>query len=258
MRMGDLLKAVLDAHGGLDHWNEFARTEASIVSGGELWGIKGRIQDPSPRLMTVALHDEWASVQPFGAPDQKTDFTPGRIAIEKLDGRVVAQRSNPRASFAGHELATPWDALQHAYFNGYALWTYLTCPFLLAMPAVMVREIEPMKDNGRQWAGLQARFPAEIATHSALQEFYFGDDHLLRRHDYRVDVAGGFPAAQYVYDIVRADGIKLPSKRRAYRCDPDGQPILDQLMVSIDLSEIRFTSGQYDDPVDPAVSQDQQ
>jgi hypothetical protein len=70
------------------------------------------------------------------------------------------------------------------------------------------------------------------------QEFYFGDDFLLRRHDYRVDVAGGFAAIQYVYDVVEADGIKLPSKRRAYRCDDTGRLIADHLMVSIDVSEI--------------------
>jgi hypothetical protein len=33
------------------------------------------------------------------------------------------------------------------------------------------------------------------------------------------------------------DGFRLPSMRRAYRCDPDGRPT-EQLMVSIDLSEI--------------------
>jgi hypothetical protein len=74
--------------------------------------------------------------------------------------------------------------------------------------------------------GLQAQFLREIATHSSLQEFYFGDDHLLRRRDYRVDVAGGFPAVHYVYDIVEADGTKLPSKRRAYRADAEGMATL--------------------------------
>jgi hypothetical protein len=69
---------------------------------------------------------------------------------------------------------------------------------------------------------------------------YFGNDHLLRRHDYRVDVAGGFPAVQYVYDIVEVDGIKLPSKRRAYRADAQHKAIPDQLMVAIDLSDITF------------------
>jgi hypothetical protein len=190
--------------------------------------------------MTAALEREWASVRPFGADDQKTDFTPDRVAIEKLDGRVVSERSDPRASFDGHEFATPWDPLQRAYFNGYALWTYLTTPFLLALDGVSVREIAPVEEDGQTWRGLQAHFPRQIASHSAVQEFFFGDDYLLRRHDYRVDVAGGFAAVQYVSDIVEADGIKLPSKRRAYRADGQGKAIPDQLMVAIDLCEIRF------------------
>ena len=128
-----LLDAVLAAHGGLDRWRQFSAMDATIVGGGKLWEIKGQPQDPTPRRMTVALQREWASVQPFGAADQKTDFTPERIAIEKLDGRVVAERVDPRESFAGHELTTPWDPLQRAYFNGYALWTYLTTPFLMTL-----------------------------------------------------------------------------------------------------------------------------
>jgi hypothetical protein len=103
-----------------------------------------------------------------------------------------------------------------------------------------VREVAPVEDNGETRAGLQAQFPPEIASHSAVQEFYFGDDHLLRRHDYRVDVAGGFPAVQNVCDIVEVEGIKLPSKRRAYRADARNNAISDQLMVAIDLSDISF------------------
>ena len=140
-------------------------------------------------------------MQPFGADDWKAEFTRDRIAIETLDGAVLAERQDPRGSFAGHELTTPWDPLHLGYFSGYALWTYLTTPFLLALPGFRVEEIDPVEDNGQWWAGLQAHFPADIASHSSAQEFYFDDDHLLRRHDYRVDVAGGFPAIQYVYDL---------------------------------------------------------
>jgi hypothetical protein len=239
--MTSLLDGVLAAHGGLERWRAYTTMEATIVSGGMLWQIKGQPQDPVPRRMTVALQREWASVQPFGAADQKTDFTPDRVAIEKLDGAVVAERDDPRTSFAGHELATPWDPLQRAYFNGYALWTYLTTPFFMALPGFTVSEIDPVNEHGEQWVGLQAHFPDRFASHSRLQEFYFDDDLLLRRHDYRVDVAGGFAAIQYVYDIVEADGIKLPSKRRAYRCDANGDLIADELMVSIDVSNIHLS-----------------
>jgi hypothetical protein len=238
--VSDLFERVLEAHGGLKRWRGFSEVRATIVTGGELFRIKGLAQDPSPRQMTVALDHEWASVTPFGAPDQRTDFTPDRIAIEKLDGRVVAERTTPRASFSGHDLTTAWDPLHRAYFNGYALWIYLTTPFVLALPGVAVAEIDPIEEDGEVWGGLQADFPAEIATHSRTQEFYFGPDHLLRRHDYRVDVAGGFPAAQYVGDIVEADGIRLPTRRRAYLADAAGRPIHDRLMVSIDLSDVHF------------------
>src|ERR1700759_3883019 len=238
--MTGLLDSVLAAHGGLERWRAFTTMEATIVSGGMLWEIKGQPQDPAPRRMTVALQREWAAVQPFGAANQKTDFTPERVAIEKLDGRVVVDRADPRTSFAGHELTTPWDPLQRAYFNGYALWTYLTTPFFMALPGLTVTELDPIEDNEERWFGLQAQFPDRFATHSQTQEFYFGSDFLLRRHDYRVDVAGGFAAIQYVYDIVEADGIKLPSKRRAYRCDESGRPLPDELMVSIDVGDIRL------------------
>jgi hypothetical protein len=239
--MNTLLAEVLDAHGGLDRWNAYTSVRATIVSGGDMFVIKGMPQDPTPREMTVWLHEEHASVAPFGGPDQKTDFTADHVRIEKLDGQVVTGRDEPRKSFDGHDLSSPWDPLDRAYFNGYALWTYLTTPFLLAMPGFTVTEIEPWREGDETWRGLRATFPAHIASHSTVQDFYFGADRLLRRHDYHVDIAGGFAAAQYVYDIVEADGIRLPTKRRAYRSDAAGRPIREQTMVSIDVSDARFT-----------------
>jgi len=59
---------VLEAHGGIEHWNRFSQVTATIVTGGELWAMKGLIQDPAPRTMTVSLHEERASVTPFGEP----------------------------------------------------------------------------------------------------------------------------------------------------------------------------------------------
>jgi hypothetical protein len=238
--MNELLARVLHAHGGLARWKALSKVRASIVTGGEFWGMKGLVQDRAPRLLTVSLHEERASVMPFGAADQRATFTPDRVAIEKTGGTLVAERSNPRSSFAGHVIDTAWDPLHRAYFNGYALWTYLTTPFLLAMPGVEVEEIEPWQEAGQQWRRLRARFPSHLATHSEVQDFYFDRAFLLRRHDYRVEVAGSFAAAQYVYDYTKADGIRLPTRRRAYRRDTCGQAVQALLMVSIDLSDIRY------------------
>jgi hypothetical protein len=48
------------------------------------------------RVADVRLHDERSSLVPYGASDQRTVFTPEGIAIEKLDGTLVAERSAPR------------------------------------------------------------------------------------------------------------------------------------------------------------------
>jgi hypothetical protein len=238
--MNELLARILDAHGGMDRWNRYDKVEATIVSGGGLFPLKGVAQDPSPRRMTVWLQEERSSVSPYGAPDQRTMFTPERIAIEKLDGTLVAERGAPRDSFAGHQMSTPWDALHRAYFNGYALWTYLTTPFLLAMDGVRVEETKAWREGTETWRVLRAYFPGSIETHSLIQDFFFGEDLMLRRHDYNVNIAGGFNAAQLTSDYVVADGIRLPTKRRAYTRGPDRRPILEMLMVSIDISNVRF------------------
>lgn len=239
--MNDLLKKVLEAHGGLERWNSFDTLTASIVTGGEFWGIKGVTQDAMTRTMTVRLHEQYASVTPFGNPEWRTAFTADRIAIETLDGEVKHERAAPRASFAMHEIDTPWDPLHRAYFSGYAMWTYLTTPFFMAMPGFNVVEIAPWQEGTERWRGLRVEFPDHIASHSRQQDFYFAEDYLLRRHDYHVDIAGGFAAAQYVSDYVEAQGLLFPTKRRAYRRDGDLQAIRGQVMVSIDLADFRLS-----------------
>ena len=239
--MNELLAKIVEAHGGLDRWRRYSRVEATIVTGGAFWGMKNLTQDQDPRRLTVSLHEERSLLAPFGDADWHTEFTPNRISIVQGNGTVVAERHDPHASFAGHEMTTPWDPLHWAYFNGYALWTYLTTPFLLTMDGVEVTEGEPWTEGRETWRVLHVRFPGSIATHSALQDFFFGDDLLLRRHDYYVDAAGGFAAAQLVYDYIEAHGIRLPSRRRAYTRGTDSLPRLDPLMVSIDISAVRFS-----------------
>jgi hypothetical protein len=238
--MNELLARILDVHGGMDRWNGYNKVEATIVSGGGLFALKGAPQDSTPRRMTVWLHEERSSVVPYGAPDQRTMFTPDRIAIEKLDGTLVAERRAPKDSFAGHQMSTPWDALDRAYFNGEAVWTYLTTPFLLTMNGVQVEETEAWGEGHETWRVLRAYFPGSIETHNLIQEFFFGEDLMLRRHDYSVNIAGGFRAAQLASDYVVANGIRLPSKRRAYTRGPDRRPIVEMLMVAIDFSEVQF------------------
>jgi hypothetical protein len=111
----------------------------------------------------------------------------------------------------------------------------------MTMAGVTAAEIEPWQEGDQSWRGLRTTFPPEIASHSTVQNLYFGADNLLRRHDYHVDVAGGFAGAQYVYAMIESEGIFLPSKRLMYQRAADHRAILNPLMVTIDVSHVRFS-----------------
>jgi hypothetical protein len=187
----------------MDGWKSYEKAEATIVSSGGFFSLKGKSQDSIPRRMTVWLHEQRTSLSPYGASDQRAVFTLQRISIEKIDGSVVAERLAPKDSFAGHQMSTPWDELHRAYFNGEALWTYLTTPFLLAGDGVQIEELDAWQEGTETWRVLHAYFPGSIETHSFVQKFFFGDDLMLRRHDYNVNITGGFGASQLTQTIFR-------------------------------------------------------
>ncbi|MEA2807419.1 MAG: hypothetical protein QOJ17_1560 [Rhodospirillaceae bacterium] len=238
--MGDLLSSVLEAHGGLERWHGLKSGAATIVSGGELLDRKAP-QSPEPRQVTIGLHELFAAIAPFGGPDRRASFRPDRVMIETTAGQVLAERTNPRASFAGHDLDTKWDPLQRAYFGGYATWIYLNAPFMFTMPGVRTEEIAPVQEKRETWRGLRVTLPAGIASHSPVQDFYFGEDFLMRRQDYTLDVAAGCNVANYALGMSVANGIKIPSRRRAYLCDDRYRVLYDRLLIWIDFSNISYS-----------------
>ena len=234
--MNKLAKQAIDAHGSLERWNRFTTLSAHLIQGGALWAAKGKagvLVDPT---VTVDLRDEKASHWPFGSPARRSRFEPHRVAIEDTNGKVLEELLQPRASFGGH--AATWTDLQLAYFAGYAMWTYLNIPFLLARPGVESEEVEPWQESGETWRRLKVHFPADIATHSTEQTLYLDEQGFLRRQDYTVEVDGTAGAAHYVYDHREFSGIVFPTKRRVFRRRPDGHSAPEPLIISIDFDRI--------------------
>jgi hypothetical protein len=239
--MSDLLEAAIEAHGGLERWNQLETVSARLRQGGALWALKGQAGVLDDVVVTASLHEERASHHPFGAADRRSSFTPERVAIENGEATVIAALDQPRASFAGHTLETPWSTLQLAYFVGTAMWTYLTQPFTFALPGFQTRELEPWDQAGRHWRRLRVTWPSDLATHSTEQTLYFEYDGLLARHDYDVEISGGTSAAHYVADYREVAGIMVPTTHRIFPRSPDGTSLAEPLVVSIDLSEITFS-----------------
>ena len=232
-----LLHEVLDAHGGVDRWRQFEGLSSTIVTGGALWGLKGIDMDRSPRRATTKFREQWTQVGGFGDPSWTMTWTPAHLEIADGDGKIIAERDNGRDAFGDRGFDTPWDPLNLAYFNGYAMWTYHAAPFLMAEPGYEVHETNSVDHEGEVLRGLRVRFPQGIHTHTREQRFYFGTDLLLRRHDYEVDVWAISPAAHFLSDYIEVDGLKFPTRRSVYERKPDGSPNYDFNTVTVELSD---------------------
>jgi hypothetical protein len=232
---------MIEAHGGLERWNRLSSMSAHLSQGGVLWAMKGKAGMLDEVDVAIGLHRQWTSHTPFGAAGLHTSVTPERAAIGTADGTVLAEMAQPRASFAGFGLDTPWSDLQLAYFVGYAMWNYLTLPFAFALPGFEFDELAPWTEDGQTLRRLRVRFPSSLATHCPVQTFYVSADGMLVRHDYDVDINGGTPAVHYFHDYATVDGISLPTRHLIYVRDADQGHQPEPVVVSIMVSNVKFS-----------------
>ncbi|MBU0583505.1 MAG: hypothetical protein KKB66_13400 [Alphaproteobacteria bacterium] len=238
--MGPLASEIIEAHGGLNKWRRHRSVSAHLTQGGALWGLKGKAGVLDDCWVTVSLTKEHASHAPFGGIAAASEFTPDRVTLMDGDRQTLEELRQPRDSFVGHVLATPWSNLQLAYFAGCAMWTYLNMPFLLAWPGVDSQEISPWDEGAGSWRRLRVRLPETVVSHSPVQTLYVDDAGLLKRHDYDVEIAGGTPGAHYISDYAQIDGIMVPTRRQIFPRQADGHSFPEPLVVSIDLDNIMF------------------
>jgi hypothetical protein len=237
--MNELLTLALAAHGGLSRWNRFTSLTATASITGALWRVKSTA-DLLTQVSVEALLQEQRVTTHLVGRNKRLVFTPQRVASETEDGHLLEARDEPRSAFRGHRQDTPWDILHVAYFNSYALWTYLTIPFLYTYPGFVTEELLPWHEDGETWRPLKATFPDSVASHTREQVSYFGEDGLLRRHEYTVDVMNGARGVNYASDYREADGILVPTKRRVYAYDDRKNKIPAPLLVAIDFGDIAF------------------
>ncbi len=239
--MNDLLEFAVDAHGGLERWRELRQVAVELSVGGLIWELKGQPGLFSNASYNADIRVQRARLDRFGSPDRLVQFFPDRLVLQTVAGQVLQERQHPREAFAGHDNNTPWDSLHAAYFNSYALWTYLTQPFLYTYPGFQVTEIEPWQEDGETWRRLKVVFPYTVASHTREQVSYFGPDGLMRRHDYAVDILGGSQGAHYMDDYREVNGILVPHRRRVYPLGADNVRVPEPILVAIDISAASFT-----------------
>jgi hypothetical protein len=237
--MTDLLSTAITAHGGLERWNRIRAIRVAASITGAIWHVKSQPDYLADIVMTVDTRKE-RLITDFPGQDKRFIFEPDRVVMERADGRLIEARSDPEASFRGQERATPWDPIHVAYFQGEALWTYLNTPFLYRREGFVTKEIAPIQVAAEEWRRLEVTFPDDVKSHSKTQISCFGPDGLLRRHDYTVDILGGATGLNYASDYRDVEGIIVPTKRRVYAYEGDYVPVMEPLLVKIDMGEISF------------------
>jgi hypothetical protein len=237
--MNDLLELALEAHGGLKRWSQLTTVKASLSITGKLWQLKAQPDALKDVVVEAQLKRQQLTTH-FIRKSCRSVFTPHRVSIESESGVLSEVRQYPRSTFQGQRLETPWDNLHVAYFSSYALWNYLTIPFLYTYPGFVIAELTTWQEDGEQWRALNVHFPDYIATHTREQISYFGPDGLLRRHQSTVDVLGNAPGLNYACDYRNVSGVMVPTKRRVFAYDGEKRKIPEPLLIAIDIREIEF------------------
>ncbi|MFE9321099.1 hypothetical protein ACIHDR_44605 [Nocardia sp. NPDC052278] len=241
--MSGLLDEVLTAHGGLERW----RAVTALTAHGRFGGLL-RSRFPGNRMtnltVRVQLAQQHAVFQGFPQQDQQAVFNRGDVRIETCEGEPISTRPNARAAFiglSGLRRNFRWDALDAAYFAGYAFWNYLSTPLLLTREGVTVTEGDTWPEGGDRWRRLEVSFPPDLHTHSRRQTFYVDTAGLIRRHDYVAYPVGRWArAAHCCNDYRRFAGLAFPTQRRVRPRGPDGRTLPLPILVALDIDHIEI------------------
>jgi hypothetical protein len=227
----------INAHGGSDRWRAVTSLGAPVSISGSLWSDKGHDGVLADAAVLIDPHRQHVEFHGFGPRRLRTWFEPGLVILGADDGTEIARRRNPRASFP-HNPAAVWDEIQTAYFASYAIWNYLTLPFLLTTPGIEVAEVEPWPGAVPSWRRVSADFrESPTETHNRLQYYNFDLHNLLARHDYDADVLGGAPASNEAAAYREFGGIMFPTHRRVTARNVDGAAGTGPILVAIDFGD---------------------
>jgi hypothetical protein len=109
------------------------------------------------------------------------------------------------------------------------------------MQGFATEELDPWQQGDETWRRLKVTFPEYLARHAREQIYYFGEDGLLKRHDYVAEpVTKDGVATHYITDNKEFSGITIGTRQRIYVLNPDGGHAAEPLLVSLDIEEVSF------------------
>ena len=233
----DIIEQAVAAHGGADLWESAGEVSVRLSSGGLAFASKLQghaVRDVEARVSTRGQRVVFA---PYPRPGLRGVLDDdGTVRIETEEGGPVEARANPREAFGDLRHKLWWDRLDILYFATYAMWTYVSTPFVFTREDYRVVELDPWVEKGERWRRLSVTFPEHVHTHSREQIFHLDANGVIRRHDYTAEPIGGWAkAAHYCLDHRSFEGLLVPTRRRVYPRKPNNERRAGPLLVWIDV-----------------------
>ncbi|MEZ2144111.1 hypothetical protein AAE026_17785 [Bradyrhizobium sp. DN5] len=232
-----LLDDVIDANGGMARWNSLKGFTLHLSVGGTLFSSAGHAREFKDVTAEGSTRTQSIRFTGITGGEHSGSFQPDAITIESLDGEVLRTWRNPSFASAEAGSAALADELHLVFFCGVAIWNYLTTPFLLADPDVVVEELTPWRESTQTWRRLRAQFPPRLVTLASEQIFYFDESALQRRTDHDLF---GMKIAHSSWAHDSFGGIVVPTLRRAQTLRPDGTVIAKPVLIDVEIFDAVF------------------
>ena len=232
-----LLDDAIDACGGLARWNSLSRFTLHLSVGGSLFSDAGHAREFKDVTAEGSTRTQSVRFTGITGGEQSGAFQADAITIESLDGQVLRTWRNPSLAFPTNGTHALADELHLVFFCGVQIWNYLTTPFLLARPDVVVEELPPRQENSETWRCLRAQFPSSLINLASEQIFYFDENALQRRADH--DLLGA-RVAHYSWAHENFCGIVVPTLRRTLTRQPDAAVIAKPVLIDVEIFDAVF------------------
>jgi len=236
---------MIEAYGGAALWNRLDAVQVRGAYGGTSFRSK-LLKVPVRATITVERAGQHATVEPYPSAGRRGVFEGSEVRIESADGRVLSRRSEPRRAFRDVRHLLWWDALDLLYFFGYAMWTYISVPFVLTDPGYELHPAGTWQEGGQTWRKLQVRFPSGIHTHSQDQVFYADERGRIVRHDYTAEPFGAWAKAAH-YNTGHQDfgGLVVPTRQRVHPRKTDGSSRPHPTYVWINVEDVAIVAANH-------------
>jgi hypothetical protein len=233
-----IIEQVIEAHGGVDRWKNLEAIEALLSARGFLFKAKHRPVLNRIRVRAPAHEPKFIFYDCPQTGQNSELLGDEEVRIIGADNQVVTSRRQPRVAIRSLRRQIYWDALDFAYFGGYATWNYLVTPFLFLKDGFHIEKLEPLPQMPEFPLRLQVGFPEGLPTHCKKQIFYFDRDYLLRRLDYTAEVVNRWAHAAHICENYQDfNGFKIPTKRRVLPLPFGNKPLSGPVIVAIDIHD---------------------